>query len=977
MARYLEPLFAAADENCHRLLRWVLIATGAALVLGGAPLPVHPFWAYGFLLAWAASNVALHRRSPVPRGAGFYAALGLVDFAGSMFALLLNGQARSEFYAMYLLSVALAFLSRDPERALIGAGLVVSFYYFAVAGRSTGEPGLYLGVLATLVSALIGGRIAQLLHRQGDAAETDPRRRSGGEAEIQRVLIELNQEIATLDVPTLTQKLAELARAFLAADIADVRLVDGSTVRLLACSGGRASSGDAPLGSRSGRFVRLIETREPVVASDVARESAALKSGATRYPGVRGYLAVPFLSRQGEVIGALRALTYEPREFTPREVALLQQMASWAAILLENTRLIERLKSSNSELERTSREQLALRSLLADVFLLEVEPWLKKLTTEAAALFGADLAWLRLLDERGRIATRAAAGDEALVGRFQTGVENKLAGHARWILDHKEPLAVYDLAFDSRRRYAAAARAADLHGFLGAPILSRDREPLGLIAILTRRPREFAAREKHLIEQLASSAALAIENARLLGDLRDKTRELESANQRLETLLEEQAALREIVRQINLPDLDQLLTVLAERALKLLRVDHIQVRLVDDNGAIRTVALAGEGAERYRSQTRASGEGRSTWIMKNRRPLVIRDVGQDMYFGPGNLMQELGVKAYLGVPLISRQQQAIGVLIATSLGERSFTNDEIVLAEQLAAGAAVAIENAKLFQEVQEASKKIEEAFRTKTAFMNTMAHELRTPISVILGTHELFAQGIYGELTEEQKEAWERVRRNAQALLDLINEILNLVRLESKRVPLQIDRVEIAPLLLDLVSGLQPLAAKKGLELNLAAAGDIAIESDAAKIRTVLQNLVANAIKYTDRGRVDVRASLLDGPAGTGRVALSVSDTGIGLKQEDLKRIFEAFYMAEGVDRQKYPGTGLGLCIVQRLVELLGGSVEVESELGKGSTFTVTLPVNHPQARARPQEPGGRRHPPAGKPALNSEPSNSKNSVD
>ncbi|MBI2988041.1 MAG: GAF domain-containing protein [Deltaproteobacteria bacterium] len=427
-----------------------------------------------------------------------------------------------------------------------------------------------------------------------------------------------------------------------------------------------------------------------------------------------------------------------------------------------------------------------------------------------------------------------------------------------------------------------------------------------------------------------------------------KSEDLESVNRRLNRLLREQSALREIFTQINLLDVGHLLHQLAEQTLALLSVDHTQVRLLDKDGVLQTVALSGKGSERFQDQVVMSGRGRSTWVMENLQPMAIRDIRHDKIFGPGRLMREIGVKGYLCVPLISRQHKSIGVLLATSLEERDFSQEEISLAQQLAAGAAVAIENARLFEEVQKKSQELEEGYKTKSVFLNTLAHELRTPLNVLIATLQLFTDGFYGELSETQINGMEPMQRNAINLLNLINGILDLARLEAKRVPLQIEEFPLKEITDGLESFFAPLAREKGLELRFKIEDStLRLKSDKVKIKTILENLLGNAIKYTDRGEIELRISTLaqhqSDRSEAGRLSIAVEDRGLGINESDLPHIFEAFYMAAGVNRRKYPGSGLGLSIVKRLMELLRGDIQVQSEWGKGSTFTATLPLVHP----------------------------------
>ena len=443
------------------------------------------------------------------------------------------------------------------------------------------------------------------------------------------------------------------------------------------------------------------------------------------------------------------------------------------------------------------------------------------------------------------------------------------------------------------------------------------------------------------------------DRAKLLRELSVKSQELESANCRLSRLLQEQSALREIFTQINLLDLGHLLHQLTERALKLLNVDHVHVRLLDKEGSLRRLAAAGKWAEQVQGQSRL-GIGRSTWVIENQRPLAIKDISQDRIFGPGHFLREIGVKGYLLLPLISRGQKSIGVLGAASLTEREFTQEEIGLAQQFAAGASIAIEHARLFEELQKKSEELEEAYRTKSEFMNTMAHELRTPLNVLIATMQLFTEGLYGELNEKQIKGFEPMQRNAINLLNLISGILDLSRLEAKRVPLQIEEFPIKEITDELESSFIPLAQDKGLDLRFQVEDPtLRLKSDKAKFKTVLQNLLGNAVKYTDRGEIELRVGSLSvhqgNQPGAKLLSIEVRDTGIGIKEPDLPHIFEAFHMAEGVNRRKYPGSGLGLSIVKRILELLHGDIQVQSEWGKGSTFTATLPLVHPDEPSFP----------------------------
>lgn len=562
------------------------------------------------------------------------------------------------------------------------------------------------------------------------------------------------------------------------------------------------------------------------------------------------------------------------------------------------------------------------------------------MSREIQKLVPYDRAAINILQRDEKFFSVYAEESRLPASAIPEGVSVREGTATSWVLDHKEPVICRDVLKDPRfplthKRY----KSVGLRSYVILPLMVKGKA-LGALNLGSLKPRCYGKKEITILSPVAEILSLAVENSNLYEE-----------SQRL---LKEQSVLREIFTHINLLDLGHLLHQLTEQALTLLQVDHIQVRLVDMGGALQTVALAGAGSERFRTQLLRSGTSRSTWVMENRRPLAIKDVSQDRIHGPGRLMREMGVKGYLCVPLIARTQKSIGVLLATSLKEREFTQEEIAVAQQLAAGAAVAIENARLFEEVQKKSEELEEAYKTKSTFFNTMAHELRTPLNVLIATLQLFEEGFYGQLDEKQIKGLEPMQRNSINLLNLINSILDLARLEVKRVPLKIEAFSLKEITDELESSLMPLAKEKGVELRLKL-GDptLTLKSDRSKIKSVLQNLLANAVKYTDKGEIELRVTTLpdheSSPSGAEAISIAVQDTGIGIKEGDIPHIFEAFYMAEGISRRKYPGSGLGLSIVKRLLELLYGDIQVQSEWGKGSTFTATLPLVHPNEPSLP----------------------------
>lgn len=757
-----------------------------------------------------------------------------------------------------------------------------------------------------------------------------------GREETQRLLKELSQDITSLDVDSLLRKLTDKIREVLKVDVSDLRVFERDSWRLRGVSGINPNLiPSARTGTAFGRSRWIIEHRKPLLIRD-AMEETDLPSGETvKSLGLRGYLGVPLFSKSGAVIGVLRVLTYQPRVFAQDEIDLLQQLANGAAIALENARLFEEvqqkskdLESINLRLNRLLQQQSALREIFTQINLLDRGYLLHQLTEQALTLLHADHSIVRLLGPDGILRAVSLAGKG--VERVGDRLDQFGKGRSTWIMENQRPLAIRDLNQDRLFGPAPLLREMGVQGYLGVPLISRGMKSIGVFTVSTLTEREFTGEEIALAQELAAGAAIAIENARLFEEARQKSLHLEAlikVNSDIASLL----------------DRETLLPRIAEEARNILKVDSSIFRLTEGEYLVLLAASDPQSLS-FRPKLRL-GESLSGRIVQENRVVAIKNVLEEptMIEEHREIARKAGYRSFLGVPLRLRGR-TIGAINFYSKEERDFRPEEINFISAFADQAAIAIENARLFEEVQRKSAELEEALKAKSAFLNTMAHELKTPLNVIVGVQQLFLDRFYGELTEQQKKGLEPIGRNARDQLNLIDEILNLARLEVKRVPLKIEEFPIKKMIHELESSFIPLVREKGLCLRMEIEKGLeSLRSDRSKLQNLLQNLLSNAVKYTDKGGVELRVtSVADLTSNGGRVSFSVRDTGTGIKETNLPHIFEAFYMAEGVDRKKYPGSGLGLTIVKRLVELLKGEIRVESEWGKGSTFTVALPVTH-----------------------------------
>jgi signal transduction histidine kinase len=410
--------------------------------------------------------------------------------------------------------------------------------------------------------------------------------------------------------------------------------------------------------------------------------------------------------------------------------------------------------------------------------------------------------------------------------------------------------------------------------------------------------------------------------------LAPRSRELAKENLALRRRLQKQSGLVDFFCRIDLADIDRLPHEIARGMREVLKLDRARVFLLR---ADRVLALAGEAGS---APADAEAEGAPKWRMESLEAATGADWADGGGADPGP-SGVAGARGYLSLPLVAPGKRAVGLLVGDTLAPRAFSQEELSLGRQFAACAAMAIENARLLAAARAKMAELESAYHAKSEFLNTMAHELRTPMNVIIGNTELLEAGYYGQLSEPARKALQVTQKNAQNLLAVVNEVLELARLEIGRLPLEVESFAVGELIEELRGSFAPLAQKKNIALECAAA-DLRVKQDRKKLKRILENLLANAVKYTDHGGVSVRAF----EPGPGRVAFEVRDSGIGIRPDDLERIFEPFHVAESVDRVKYPGTGLGLSLVKRLVQTLQGEIRVTSEPGKGATFVVTLPA-------------------------------------
>ncbi len=668
---------------------------------------------------------------------------------------------------------------------------------------------------------------------------------------------------------------------------------------------------------------RVIQSRQLVHLADYCTDQSYLDRdpitvAAIELGSIRTLLVVPMIKNDA-LMGAIVIFRQEVRPFTDKQIELLQNFAAQAVIAIENARLLHELRES---LQQQTATADMLKVISRSTF--DLQALLKTLVGCAAQLCDAydSAIWRPDGDRLLLVAHHGPIPAETLpLIRGTVAGRTVLDGRALHIADLPTEDAEFPESSENARRWGFRA-------LLCVPLM-REGVAIGTIALRRREAQLFTERQVALLQTFADQAVIAIENTRLLNELRES--------------LQQQTATAEVLKVISRSsfDLQAVLDTLTESAARFCEAPMAAImrqKYADSYYYATTYGVSADSNNYLKSV--AIKAGRETVVgraLLEGRIVQVADVLADPEYRWIEAQERTGLRTVLAVPLL-REGNPIGALVLARSVVRPFTDKQIELVTTFADQAVIAIENVRLFEEIQDTSRQLAEASQRKSEFVASMSHELRTPLNAIIGLTEMMVTNAARFGMEKAQEPLLRVNRAGTHLLGLINQVLDLAKIEAGKLELNPQSLQLAPLIDEVVGTARQLAEQNENRLVVETQENLgALTVDPMRLKQILLNLLSNACKFTKQGEVALHVrKVVD---GHNWIEFAVADSGIGMTAEQQAKLFQDFIQADSLTTRRYGGTGLGLALSRKLARMMGGDVTVTSEPGKGSVFTVRLP--------------------------------------